>query len=338
MKVVNFKLYIDDFEKVFFENDECEYFHVHHMDEFKSESDNLITESRREPKAKELLMKLANKGFYLYMTKENKISSFVQHKLLNRLWNPIKEKQYYFENDLVYSIENPTIVNNVNLLVVFSSISDKMYQSSLHRYFTKNFQNIGKYINPNTVILRIADLGGVTGSYYLDNKYIQDNESKIQHLISKIALKYEARKVVLFGVSKGGSGASYHGLLGNYDFVAVDPILSDEYYLIKYKDLHFVDGISDISKLDKFKILLKSRKYSLVNNGSIITSENSPQFKYIDNLILQSSSKEFSIFVNNDPSIQDHPDVAPKSLFLITTLINNSLNNVYVDKKIYKCI
>lgn len=338
MKVINFRLYLDNVEKVLSQNSDCEYLHVHHEVNFKKDDENLITEARRDPRAKIVLTELANKGFYLYMTKDNKISSFVHHKALSRLWSPIRNKDYYFDNDLVYSIENPTIINNVNLLVVFSSISDKLYQSSLHRYFTKNFQNISKYINPNTVILRIADIGGITGAYYLDNKYIQDNESKIQHLISKISLKYEANKVILFGVSKGGSGALYHGVLGNYDFVAVDPILDDELYLTKHKDLHFVEGISTISKAEKFRNLLTSRRYALANNGSIITSENSPQFSYIEKAILQSSSKEFSIFVNNDPAIQDHPDVAPKSLFLITTLINNSLNNIYVEKKMYKCI
>lgn len=338
MKVVNYNLHVDNIDQFLEENKDCDYFHVHHKESFNAENENLITEARKDPDVKTVLKRLANNGFYLYMTKENNISSFVQHKVLDKLWNPIKNKDYFFENDLIYSLENPKILNDVNLLVVFSSISGSMYQSSLHRYFEKNFKSISEYIAPNTAILRIADIGGITGSYYLNNNYIADNESKIQLLISKIARKYEAKKTVLFGVSKGGSGALYHGVLGNYDFVAVDPIVDDEVYLKKHRDLHFVEDIFPVSKVEKFSNVLNGKKYSLINNGCIITSENSPQFSYIEKNIIGHFNRDFSVFINNNPNIKDHPDVAPNSIYIITSLINSTLNGVYIERKIYNCV
>ena len=92
-----------------------------------------------------------------------------------------KIKNYEYKDGLVYSLTPPQIDINPNLLVIFSSISGKMYQPFLHRYFEQNFKSINKHISPNTAILRIADIGGVTGAYYLNTNFY-----KIMRLIFKI--------------------------------------------------------------------------------------------------------------------------------------------------------
>ena len=117
----------------------------------------------------------------------------------------------------------------------------------------------------------------------------------------------------------------------------MDPILDDEYYLKKYNDLHFVTDIFPINKNEKMTTVLDKLKYN-TNNRCIITSKGSPQFAYIDNILKFYITNNFSVFITNHPNIKDHPDVAPNSLHMITTVINNLLNNISYDKNLSFCL
>lgn len=259
--------------------------------------------------------------------------------MLDKTWVRISSGEFMMDDGLVYSITEPLIKNNnTKLLVIFSSIANIMYTPYLFRYFEQNYASVQKYICPNTAILRIADIGGVTGAYYLNNKYLPDNEVKIQNLIKNTAEKIGASNVNLFGVSKGASGALYHGIVGNYNFLSVDPIVDDEYYISKHNDLHFVIDTFDISKKDKFQNLINNMNYNNKNNGCIIFSPRSQQFPYINNLLFKKCNKDFSFFITDNPNIKHHPDVAPKSMPLITTLINCLLNDINIERKAYNFI
>lgn len=335
MNVINFEISQNNIHEVLKSNPDCQFFHVANTEKFASDGDSLITLARRNPHAHEILLALANKGFYLYMVKENYISSFVQHKSLEKLWNPVKNGQVLSHNGLLYTITPPKINVNPKLLVIFSSISGKMYQPSLHRYFEQNYRSIEKYISPNTIILRIVDVGAVTGAYYFNTNYLELNEYKIQDLIFKTEEKYKTQKTVLFGISKGATGAFYHANLGNYDFVAVDPIVDDEHYLVRHKDLHFVKGCFPETKIEKFRRVLKAKADRKNRNGCLITSKKSPQFKYIEREVIEPYKQDYSIFITDHPEIKDHPDVAPNSMHMMTTLVNNLINGIDVKKKIY---
>lgn len=334
MVVVSFKIEQKNIDEVLAKNQDCKFFHVEHTEDFQNDDQNLITLSRKDNHAKSILIALTNRGFYLYMVKHRNVSSFVKHTNMPNFWEPIKKQIFNYDNGLVYSLDKPKVDKDVKLLVIFSSISGKMYQSSIHRYFERNFKTIEKYISPNTAILRIADLGGVTGAYYLNTNYEPANELKIQNLIFQVEQKLNTKKTVLFGVSKGGTGALYHGNLGNYSFLAVDPIVNDTHYLKKYNDLHFVENIFPASKSEKINDLLKKNTYSKKNTGCIITSTRSPQFYYINEQVLLSNKQNFCFFITDHPEIKDHPDVAPNSIHMITTLINNLINDIYLERTV----
>lgn len=318
-------------------NSDCQFIHYRHENELK-EGESLITEARKDKDTHALLISLANRGFYLYATKDSNTSSFVQHVALPKLWKKISSGEaFYNDNGLVYSFDRE-VKNPSGLLVVFSSINAPIYKISLDRIFTKNFKSIGDYIKEDTLIMRIADLGGVTGSYYLNSKYLPNNEKNIQNLIRHIKNEYCVEKVVLLGASKGGSAAFYHGLLGGYDFVAVDPIVTDEFYFNKYNDLHFMRGIADISKEDSFASLLRESaekcNFHSTFNRILITSKRSPQFNYIKKIVLDKYGDKFSIFINTDPEIKNHPDVSPKSLFKTTSLVGDCLGGKIIRDEI----
>ena len=296
MHVVNYDVSKDNVEEVLFSNLDCRWFHYPHkkLDSGKS----LIDLARYNKKAYEDLIFLANNGYYIYNVKENNITSFVHHSAIHKTWNRISNGEFCIEDSLVYSFTEPLLKNfDTNLLVIFSSISGEMYQPYLFRYFEQNFSSIQKHISPNTAILRIADMGGVTGAYYLNTNYMIDNEIKIQKLIKKISNKIDAKKTILFGISKGGSGALYHGIMGNYNILAVDPIVDDEFYLTKCNDLHFVREIFKETKKIKFNRIIENLNYSDLNNGCIICSPRSEQYPYISSLLFDKCANIFPFLV-----------------------------------------
>lgn len=344
MKVIHLESDTNDsaLQKILHDNPDCIFIHYHHENELEK-GQSLITEARNNENSYRLLITLANQGYYLYMIKEAKISSFVHHSELPRLWIPVRDGEYnYSDSGLVYSIEKPQYNKKPprNLLVIFSSMNSPIYTPSLMRMFTQNFKTITKYISPDTAILRIADLGGVVGSYYMNTQYLKDNEQNIRNLISDVQKDVGAENTVLFGASKGGTAALIYSLFGNYDCLMVDPIVSDDWYFEKYNDLHFVKNIISENKQTKFKQLLNNlsnQKNSSVNRY-IITSLNSPQFTYINDTLLDNYGSHFFVMVNDNQYICDHPDVAKQSLHLITSGLNFLLNNIQINHQIYKSV
>ncbi|HHU8995023.1 TPA: XcbB/CpsF family capsular polysaccharide biosynthesis protein, partial [Escherichia coli] len=129
------------------------------------------------------------------------------------------------------------------------------YSASLYRYFAKNFSTIDKYVGKNVSILRVADIGGITGSFYLNTNALPTNADKIKSLILEVIEQCQIKSddVVLYGCSKGGTAAVYHGLTNNYKIVAVDPILNDEHYVNNKNDLHLIEGVFPQPKEELFK-------------------------------------------------------------------------------------
>lgn len=335
MKVLNIKsdMLLDQFNELLQNNPDCKFVHYQHALPLKN-AENLITHSRNDVESYEKLITLTNNGFYLYMTKEDNISSFVHHSELPKLWQPVSKGEYiYDENGVVYSLTLPEKGLEVrNLLVVFSSMNGPIYMSSLMRLFTQNFSSLAKYISPDTAILRIADLGGVVGSYYMNSHYLSNNEDNIQKLISSIKDRLSPQKVVLYGASKGGTAALLYSLYCNYDAVIVDPILSDDHYLNKYNDLHFTKNIFPITKEEKFAQILKNHSWQDDVSRILISSVNSPQFSYVNDILLDEYGEYFSVFNNLNSMIKDHPDVAPNSLHMVTGLLNMVINDVSLQK------
>lgn len=336
MKVVyiDHNFHVKQLEELLEENKDCKFIHYKHEFSLK-ENENLMTEERRNNNSCSLLFAMANRGFYQYMTKENRFSSFVQHDELPFLWKKISTGEAYFNEDgVVYSFDAKKLKPN-KLLVVFSSVNSPIYKPHLDRMFTKNFSSIGKYVAEDTMIMRIADLGGVTGSYYLNSKYLPFNENNIQKLIKEIQFKNKIKKVVLLGASKGGSAALYHGMKGGYDFVAVDPIVTDDYYFKKFNDLHFMRNVCMISKQESFeKLLIDHDWQSTKINRVLITSKKSPQYEYLSKILFDKYLGNFSVYINSDPAIKDHPDVSPKSLMTTTSLVNKCLEDIPVKKEV----
>lgn len=71
------------------------------------------------------------------------------------------------------------------------------YNASIERRcFNKNFPSVGKYIPYDTAILRISDVGGVVGSFYINNNFSNKIETDIIRLFENIEEMFKIKKML----------------------------------------------------------------------------------------------------------------------------------------------
>ncbi|MEE6253093.1 XcbB/CpsF family capsular polysaccharide biosynthesis protein [Escherichia coli] len=189
----------------------------------------------------------------------------------------------------------------------------------------------------NVSILRVADIGGITGSFYLNTNALPTNADKIKSLILEVIEQCQIKSddVVLYGCSKGGTAAVYHGLTNNYKIVAVDPILNDEHYINNKNDLHLIEGVFPQPKEELFKKVIDDYLINYKGNMSyFIVSQNSEQYKYIMDII--NPIITYSTVANSiNDKIKSHPDVGPQSIHMIVAMINMALSGIKLSNGIY---
>lgn len=283
-----------------------------------------------DERAKRLLLKLTNLGYSLYYHADCE-SRFIRHDRLSRHWPAVKSGAIRVSSDdIFHTIEEPPSGRIERLVVIFSPVSSR---PRLVRYFRPSFSTLQKYIAPNTAVLRVADVGGVKGAFYLDTTALPKNSLNIYRLIHSTVerLAVPRNNVVIYGASKGGTGAVYHALAGGWHYVAVDPILSDEWYETYKNDYHFTTGsVFPRSKQEVFSDLFAevARDREAVDQGSVlITSSRSPQFAYTSEAI-RPLRERMTVFDSQNVGIKKHPDVAPKTIYAQVMAINSLLLGV----------
>ncbi|WP_444925270.1 XcbB/CpsF family capsular polysaccharide biosynthesis protein [Microbulbifer sp. TRSA002] len=284
---------------------------------------NLYGFARRNQNVKNLVVNLTNNGFYLTGSKDG-VSTFNKFVDASSFSTFINRENLKYHRSVFYTLEEPLIKSNRSrMLIVFSSVADKAYNSDIAtRNFFLNYKSIQKYLPSNTYILRIADVGGVVGSFYLNNNFNNQVENDIQSLIAEVLDNYNVYKedVVLYGASKGGTGSLYHAMLGQFKCVSVDPIITGAYHFNQHRDSHFVSGVFPEKKVDKFLSQLEAGKLS--QNLNIIYSDHSPIFEEVESVFHRYKSTA-NFFNYSHPKIKSHADVSRYSMNLLMLLINN---------------
>lgn len=283
--------------------------------------------SLKQPRTKSLLLALTNLGFSLYYNTTDE-SRFIRHDRIIPHWPAVKDGTFSASPEgIVHQLEVPESGVAERLVVIMSPINS---QPRLARYFRPSFASLMKYVPRNTAILRIADVGGVKGAFYLDTTCLPENSRKIRTLIRSTSdsLGIDSRNIVLFGASKGGTGALFHGLTGRWKFVAVDPILSDSWYEEFENDYHFTTGgVFPRSKQEVFSELIGQAAGDLRLESAesvIVTSSRSPQYAYTAEII-RPIRDQLTILDSDNPDIVRHPDVAPKTIYSQVLAINSLL-------------
>lgn len=305
---------------------------------------NLTELARTEPKAYEAVVGLAANEYYMYKHEAGR-SSFVSRRNLPTLWQPVREGRIHESaQGILYQVEEaPAPTGRPKLLVIFSAMADRIYSPSLYRYMARNFKTIQKYVSPSTHVMRIADVGGVVGNFYLDSGVLPKNASNVQRTIKSVMTSLGAvpSDVVLLGASKGATAATYHGLSMGLKHVAVDPVLHEGEYWDRFNDSHFTrNQIFPRTKQEVFAELMgrlrdRGRLGTALDKQVVITSERSPQFHYIEPALLAGNDRNV-VLINDNPGILDHPDVPVFSQHITTSTVDQLLAGVKVAAGTYR--
>lgn len=290
-----------------------------------TESDlNLIRVARKDKQAYRLYKELLKNDYVLYKH-ENGISKLYKRKYVNELF---KRKDLIRFKDVYYTLDYPKDrkINEYipkKLLVIFTCMPpQKDYDSYLmpKRMFTKFFDGIERNLVKNVYTMRIMDLNVSHGSHYINTINYNTFEDEIQNAIIKVKneLNIDDENIVFYGVSKGGTGALYHGSSMDIKTLAVDPILNiggplednDRRFL---KDLRTEDLVPYIN--NHLNLSNNQVKY-------LICSERVPLYFQQDQRIEQDKIK---LYNKIDDFITSHPEVSrntvPEQIMILNILL-----------------
>lgn len=294
---------------------------------YSDDASNLIQLSMKHRQLKEIVHSLAIHGFHAFAA-TGTMTKFVSQHEIGNLWHKVRAGEYTQSPDgVVHTLEYDRDHRVEALLVVFSSMADTYNKSSLMRFFEQNFKSVNKHVPERVAVLRIADIGGVVGGFYMSTTFDPEAGSKVQNLIASTMRKLDIapERTVLYGASKGGTGALYHALRGKLHCVAVDPVVHDSYYESRYQDSHWTGGLLfPQSKQDAFTDLAAALT-SEHRTIAIVTSPGSPLWDSISDFSNKIPEEKLRLIVSYDPKITDHPHVSQQTLKTVTGLINVGL-------------
>lgn len=289
-------------------------------------SPEILFEARTDSKIRAIIKKLEFND-YILSHNCNLSSTFIKRQFyLEQLANNLESGQFV-ENQIHWTEEQ--FGNPRKMLVIFSSLPPmtKYYSANmLERCFNPNNPRISEHIPNDVVVVRIADINGIYGSYYTNTTNFPDYEQRIGEVLQSIQKKYhlDNTDITLYGGSKGGYGALIHGLSHGYRVLALDPITTMKVYNHSC-DLHYMQDIEVIDRFTHLQQLVTSTNsdyvYILVSStGNYQTKENA----YIA-LKLHNLNNKIKVIDLRLDTIKSHPEVTSKSLSIQNALFNKVL-------------
>ena len=271
----------------------------------------------------DLYTSLLKHDYMLYFHVMEK-SYFIKRKLIYLIWH---RRDLLSAGETFYTIEKPFSIRRGQrnkLVVLFSSMphADNAISPNIaERCFFRNYPSLVKYLLPNTYVIRIMDCNLTCGSYYLNTSNYPDFERDIQNIIRTVAYNFSVANndIVLFGISKGGTGALYHSILGNYHAVVVDPLFS----LSKYNtegDSHFTQQYFPEKLTPIFK---KEKAHSQAQLTKVIIGVPSIQENYSE--YIQLKEPWLRVVDIHDEDITEHGQIGSHTMIEQITYINEML-------------
>lgn len=299
---------------------------------------NLIQIAATNAQVKDSLYGLAGRGFHLYKS-DDTTSWFVAQRKIVDLWHRVRQGELSVaDSGLIYTMSSSIDIDQCkSMLVIFSSMADDLNKSSLNRYFEPNFKSVHKFVPDDTLVLRIADIGGVVGGFYMPTTFDPLSASKVSNLIEAIISRHgiDRKRVVLYGASKGGTGSLYHAMMSGLTCVSVDPVVHDSFYEQTYNDSHWTAGsLFTLKKEEEFNQMVtsySSRERADYESIGVVCSPRSPLFDSITEFTDKIPQDSARVFISNNPKIDSHPGVSRETLRTVTGLINSYLLGIRTE-------
>lgn len=288
---------------------------------------NLITLARTNETAYKMYKELLRRDYVLYFFDQG-ISKFQKRKYVNDLWVKQDLEQH---NGVYYTVSHPS-KNQCNklksnrLLVIFSAmpnLSKNDHYKIRERMFPQSLADIDKNIVKNVHIMRIMDLNVSHGSHYVKTTNYPEMENDIQLAIQKVAkeLNVSDEDIVLYGVSKGGTGAMLHGSALDYKTISVDPIINLSYF--NEGDHHFLKDFREVDLSERLNDNLqvnKRKKYIICSPTIAFNYENIKKISQHD------AVKTIELL---DDNIKTESEISTNSIPLQLMVINNLFANIF---------
>ena len=205
---------------------------------------------------------------------------------------PVIDAKKY--GDIYYTLEEPKELDQDlpnKLLVWFAPFHEHTDLQAELRMFSRKenrWPSLMKHVASNTYILRLPDVGLHSGSFFQNTVLFQEYERQIQDLIQSIASIYKIShdRTVLYGASRGGTGAFIHGLIGRYKTVAIDPIMQSKLYDEKGLDLYLNFDFLPENFVGRLNELLDGSTQN-ADQIKIISASNLVNYTYLKALHLE---------------------------------------------------
>ncbi|MDO8149356.1 XcbB/CpsF family capsular polysaccharide biosynthesis protein [Isoptericola sp. b515] len=288
--------------------------------------ENLVRIAYKNHAARHLVYQLAAQGFHMYRADKNE-TRFVLDSHIPDFWHKVKDGDLqHGDEGLIHTVEPPrSQVRAESMVVVFSSMATPYDKPSILRYMDSNYRSLPKHVPDSTAILRIADVDGVVGGFYLDTHRNPDRTAQVTRLVERVAgeLGVPADRIITYGPSKGGTAALYYAARNGWRAVSVDPVLDDTFYESTYDDLHWTAGPLFVHrKRDLFHHL--GGQVAPHPGGAhltVITSPNSPQYPYTAEILQSYPPAALQVVRTNHPEVTEHAHVSPRTLSIAASMM-----------------
>ena len=305
-------------------NDDYELLQTKQVEVVIGSDTNLIQLARKNDKAYQLYKNLLKNDYVLYFHKDG-ISKLYKRRFVDELW---QRKDLNKVGDIFYTLDCPKdrkdneSIPDKKLIVVFSCMpGSDTYDSHLigDRMFKKLFDGIERSLVKNVYTMRIMDLNLSHGSHFINSVNYQSMSQDISDAIVEVKEKLNLQDddIVLYGVSKGGTGALYYGAKLDLKCLAVDPIINLGEY--NRKDVHFLRDLRQVDVSDDINAFLSHGSHY---EKYIIGSEN-VAFNYEH--ICKITGANVVKINKKDNHIKTHPDVSPNTIPEQLMLLNKML-------------
>jgi len=299
-------------------------------------NENLMRVARTFDEIRPVVFALAEHGFVAYAS-DGRTSRFVHLRRIPSFWQPVRQGDMKVdESGLIYKLFVPEGVRIGSLVVVFSSMASPFDKASLTRYFEPNFRSISKHLPDGVAVLRIADLDGVVGGFYLPTVNYPRRDWDVRALINQVSggLSLEPSQVVVYGASKGGTAALSQVLLAGFRGVVVDPILDDASYETRYDDTHWTRGGVFLNTKDEYfdRLVADSTGHEGSEDARLVlvSGVGSPLFSLVAGMSerLDEVGRRHLFVVSTDERIVDHPHVSVRTLRTVSGLLNMQVEGI----------
>lgn len=283
---------------------------------------NFLQVARKDRDIYDTYKELLANDYILYFHQKT-ISKFYKREYAAELFQRKDLKQH---KGVFYTLDKPegrklNEATDKKLIVIFSCMPPAdVYDSSLmpNRMFPMFFKGIERNLVKNVHTMRIMDLNCSHGSHYTSTTNYPTYEQEIQEAITNVKneLEIDDSNIVLYGFSKGATGAIFHGSALDLKALAVDPILSIGGSL-EQNDRRFLKGLRRESLVEDVNNYLdESNKHQKF----IICSEQVEM--YYEHSINITKEKVKLINVR-DSHIKYHPDISRNTVPEQFAIINN---------------